>query len=60
MSLKTTVKEKTYGRASRIYKTQDDGQLGTKGFQWWVEKDTAARAKQLFATVAYLKERSAI
>jgi len=55
MSLKTTIKDKTLGRTSRIYKTQDDGQLGTKGFQWWLEKESTARAKQLFATVAYLK-----
>lgn len=55
MSLKTTIKEKANGRTTRIYKTQEDGQLGTKGYRWWEEKDTEARAKQLVATVAYLK-----
>lgn len=55
MSLKTTTKTKSYGRSERVYKTTDDAFIGNKGFRWWEEKDSGARSRQLFATVAYLK-----
>ena len=56
MSLKTTTKQKSFGRTERIYKTTDDAFIGNKGFRWWEEKDSGARARQLFSTVAYLKQ----
>jgi len=56
MSLKTTVKEKSVGRTTRVYKTTEAGMAGSKGFEWWLEKDAGARSRQLFATVAYLKQ----
>lgn len=56
MSLKTSIKQKSYGRTEKIYRTSDDAFIGNKGFRWWEEKDSGTRARQLFATVAYLKQ----
>ena len=55
MSLKTTIKSKSYGRTEKVYKTTDNAFVGNKGFRWWEAKDAGERSRQLFATVAYLK-----
>ena len=53
MSLKTTLKDKP-GRATKVYRTSDKYD-GAKGFKWWEEKNSSDRAKQLVATIDYLK-----
>lgn len=53
MSLKITPKEKP-GRSTKVYRTQDKYD-GNQGFKWWEESKSEERAKQLVATVEYLK-----
>ena len=53
MSLKTTIKDKP-GRTTRVYRTQDKYD-GASAFKWWEESKSDERAKQLVATIDYLK-----
>lgn len=53
MSVKVTPKDKP-GRETRVYRTKDKYD-GTQGFKWWEEKNSEQRAKQLVATIEYLK-----
>jgi hypothetical protein len=54
VALKTSIKERPE-RISKTFRTRTD-QQPQAGYTWWLTKDPGQRAKQIVATVSYLKQ----